>query len=397
MTKTGKILRESREKQEISLSEVSGTTNINIKFLQSMEEGDISNLPPWTFTRGFLRTYARYLKLDEDLVISTFDQEVGNPLETSRTDKTATPLFMTGSESVTTEPIDKQEKEKIAKGKYFPFLTNLSVKSGILYLAGIVMLGLLVVSIKTVIDKHGVEGEVPSAQENMTVVERTMAEPEFKKDMKAQETVRTAEADKIETKKKLSLIEDQDVKKPQPEPKSETETVLKNENVNLTPKISSPHEVIIKTLDDVVIDYRIDGGKLEHTQMGPDEVFTIRAKRKFAIDFSDGCVVNLVYKGVDRGAPCKPGKPVKVKFPSPRFSGPHEVTIEALGDVIIDYRIDGGKLEHIQMESDEVFTIRAKRKIAIDFNDGSLIKLVHNGVKRGVPGKSGKPVKVRFP
>jgi cytoskeletal protein RodZ len=318
MKKTGQLLRESREKQKISLDEVTLTTKINVKFLQSMEEGDIANLPPWTFTRGFLRTYARYLKLDEDLVMSMFEEEVGTPNQVSRPDENAHPLLNVDSESITTEPTRKQETEKTFFRKVSPFMNNLSVTSKILSLAGIVLLVFLIVSLKTVVEKYGMKGEVSSPEESLTVVEQTVTGPEHMKDGKTHETVRNTETVKGETKNKYSLKEEPEIKAPKSELKTEPEVVIKKEEKEIfrqAPRLSSPHEVFIEALDDVSIDYRIDGGKLEHIQMGPDEVFTIKAKRKVAIDFSDGSVINLVHNGVDRGVPGKPGAPIKVRFP----------------------------------------------------------------------------------
>ncbi|MES2856783.1 MAG: helix-turn-helix domain-containing protein, partial [Bdellovibrionota bacterium] len=75
---TGQILKENRERKGISISEVAIATKINVKSIVAMEEGDVENLPPKTFLRGFVRAYANYLELDVESVLSTFFEEMGS-------------------------------------------------------------------------------------------------------------------------------------------------------------------------------------------------------------------------------------------------------------------------------------------------------------------------------
>ena len=75
---TGQILKENRERKSISISEVAIATKINVKTLQAMEDGDVENLPPKTFLRGFVRSYAGYLGLDIDPIMNTFQDEMGS-------------------------------------------------------------------------------------------------------------------------------------------------------------------------------------------------------------------------------------------------------------------------------------------------------------------------------
>ena len=75
---TGQILKENRERKNISINEVAIATKINIKTLQALEAGDVDNLPPKTFLRGFVRAYASYLGLDVEAVMATFQEEMGS-------------------------------------------------------------------------------------------------------------------------------------------------------------------------------------------------------------------------------------------------------------------------------------------------------------------------------
>ena len=68
----GKLLQVAREEQALSLQEVAAQTRIRVKFLEALEDGDISILPSTTHARGFLRNYAQFLRLDVNAVIDHF-------------------------------------------------------------------------------------------------------------------------------------------------------------------------------------------------------------------------------------------------------------------------------------------------------------------------------------
>jgi cytoskeleton protein RodZ len=66
----GDYLKREREMRGVPLDEISAATRISIRFLQAIENEELSKLPGGIFTRSFVRTYARYLGLDEEQVLS---------------------------------------------------------------------------------------------------------------------------------------------------------------------------------------------------------------------------------------------------------------------------------------------------------------------------------------
>jgi cytoskeletal protein RodZ len=70
MTGFGEHLRREREMRGVSLEEISAATKISVRFLQAIENEELSKLPGGIFTRSFVRTYARYLGLDEERVLA---------------------------------------------------------------------------------------------------------------------------------------------------------------------------------------------------------------------------------------------------------------------------------------------------------------------------------------
>ena len=71
--KFGESLRKERELRSITLEDISAQTKVNIRFLEAIEHDDLSVLPAKAFAKGFLRSYARVIGLDEDLVLTNFE------------------------------------------------------------------------------------------------------------------------------------------------------------------------------------------------------------------------------------------------------------------------------------------------------------------------------------
>jgi cytoskeleton protein RodZ len=72
----GEELRRERVIREISLEEISAATKISLRLLTALEASDVSRLPAPTFTRGFIRAYARHLGLDPEEMVNAYLQDV---------------------------------------------------------------------------------------------------------------------------------------------------------------------------------------------------------------------------------------------------------------------------------------------------------------------------------
>ena len=61
----------SRKRKLIFVAEeISSATKISLRFLEAIEREDFSKLPGGIFSRSFIRSYARYLGLDEERVLA---------------------------------------------------------------------------------------------------------------------------------------------------------------------------------------------------------------------------------------------------------------------------------------------------------------------------------------
>jgi len=71
----GGYLRSERETRKLSLEEVSSTTRIPRRTLESLEEDRFEELPSGVFVRGFIKAYASAVEIDAEEVLAQFDQE----------------------------------------------------------------------------------------------------------------------------------------------------------------------------------------------------------------------------------------------------------------------------------------------------------------------------------
>jgi cytoskeleton protein RodZ len=69
----GERLKRERELREVTLQEVSTATRISPRFLEALENENWSRLPGGVFGRGFVRSIARYLGLNEESLLAEYD------------------------------------------------------------------------------------------------------------------------------------------------------------------------------------------------------------------------------------------------------------------------------------------------------------------------------------
>ncbi len=72
MESVGDLLRREREAQEKTLEDVAKATKVSSVIVQAIEEDRFSVLPAPVYVKGHLRTYARFLGLDEDEIVQKY-------------------------------------------------------------------------------------------------------------------------------------------------------------------------------------------------------------------------------------------------------------------------------------------------------------------------------------
>ena len=328
---TGQILKENREKVKLSLNEVSLATKINVKILTAIEEGNKENLPALTFLRGFVRTYARYLKLDEESIMQTFYEEMG----TSKPQK-----LKKASESEEEENPDTLIHSKSLTSRYVAVF-------------GIIALIVLILFIRQVVDKYEKEAEIPPPEDIREIVQQPQ-EPlkedtdnsDNKETSKNQESLvpnnavpevaqekinKTKEPAKEPASESKPAVQEVKVaptvpeKKPQPEakpPKKQELKIVEKETPKPPPKIEvkpkpilNPQEIIIEALDNTQFSFKIDNNDRVKVSLKAAEIHVIKANSNVVLNLADGGAVSLIHNGRRKGVPGDLGRSIKLRFP----------------------------------------------------------------------------------
>lgn len=121
MRTVGSILRETREAKFYTLEEVEKATKIRYELLVALEADDYSKLPPSTFVQGFIKNYAKFLKLDSEKLLAVFRREFS--------DKKHKPYIM----DTFAHPLNKTNL-KITPGRVLGLVVAMVVLSFFVYL-----------------------------------------------------------------------------------------------------------------------------------------------------------------------------------------------------------------------------------------------------------------------
>ncbi len=73
----GELLRREREKKGLDFTQISQQTRLRPRFLAAIENEAWDQLPAPTLVKGFIRSYARVLNLDEERLLDLYREESG--------------------------------------------------------------------------------------------------------------------------------------------------------------------------------------------------------------------------------------------------------------------------------------------------------------------------------
>lgn len=68
----GEFLRQEREQRGITIEQMASATKINVRMLHALEADHFAELPAKPFVRGFVTSYARFLGLDSQEILTRF-------------------------------------------------------------------------------------------------------------------------------------------------------------------------------------------------------------------------------------------------------------------------------------------------------------------------------------
>jgi transcriptional regulator with XRE-family HTH domain len=69
----GSLVRAQREARGLGIAEVAESLHLTMHYVKALENDDYAKLPGLTFVKGYFRTYGRYLGMDTEALLATYD------------------------------------------------------------------------------------------------------------------------------------------------------------------------------------------------------------------------------------------------------------------------------------------------------------------------------------
>ena len=82
----GDILRRERERQKLSIKDIEQGTSIRALYIEAIENGDYDKLPGNVYTKGFIKNYGNFLKLNGEELSRQFSEEVAPVVPATQTE-----------------------------------------------------------------------------------------------------------------------------------------------------------------------------------------------------------------------------------------------------------------------------------------------------------------------
>lgn len=327
---TGELLKSERLKKDLSIQDVAYALKLSARIITAIENGDIDDLPAKTFVRGFVKSYADYLKIDSDAVLKQFSEEMGS---THPVPKTITPVPGIGDQPTAEVPVQKsstvafrQSVESIHGTKMEGGLT----RKNIVYIAVVTSLVILIAIINKIANHY--QNEIPQVTDASAegVPVNTEAAVASSPSVVAAETVPTTDiATALAASSTLTgQIENNSDVAPQTEVAKPT-NVASATAVQATAAAPSapqntaaaekskgqPVEVLIEAKKDSYIDYaKGNTSEFKRLTLKANTYQILKSQAGLHLRAADGSAVSITVNGVSKGPMAPANKFVEMTF-----------------------------------------------------------------------------------
>lgn len=411
MKKTGEFLKKAREDKGLSIHEIGLSLKINPKILKQIEEGDKGNLPAKTFLRGFVQSYALFLKIDPNEVLKIFTDEMGTTrphqiILTSGPQIKGTSIDIDDPQNKVDTGIKRNTGQNFNKEK-FEF-KNVGI--------GIVVFILLLslIAVRKVVEKYQKEAEVDlvKTEENLksnNKLELPQAPPA------ATPIATPAPTPAVDSVKPSVTTDTTTVPDIKPMPISAQTippappSVPSSESpkpTNKTPP-TTPNAITTNPTNPAgpttALSAHAPGlptTKPTTTPPGGNTVITPPVVKPTVVEAAKPVapVPALAAKpgALTTAEVATPQTLISVPKEEPKKPKNIELVIEAYESVEIELTQSSGKTEKIKMSPSQVQTFKTVSGAKLNISNGGAVNIIVNGKDIGVPGDLGKPKRVSF-
>jgi cytoskeleton protein RodZ len=391
MKRTGELLKKAREEKGLSLHEVALFLKINSRVLQAIEENDQSQLPARTFLRGFIQSYAKFLKLDSNEILKVFAEEnsvnappaaqvrIAEPDEapvsaqpsTTKTEESS-PQEVKPVETKTEVDVISLEKSILAKNQ-MPS-DKLGFRTIAISIAGLILVGVIYFA-NNVIKKYRKEAQIDTPVATATIDSTDSNDEDAVDDTPAMDDSTKSEPAKTASEPSPML-------NPTPSPTNSTQSHSAAAGNSVVAPISLPTP-IVETKPKLVD--KQDQKLIE--------------KPTIKIDTNKPADKNTTATNTPKPAD-KPSEKTADKLPDKKDATKEgklvEVIVEANDNVEIEYSSAKTEPQKMVLKADQIHTFKSRSGVKLKISNGGAVNIIVNGRDLGAPGAAGQPVQVAY-
>lgn len=328
MSELGKKLKAIREEKGISLQEIGLALKISPRIISSIESGEKAGQPAKTFLRGFVKSYAQYLKVDTGPILEMFDSEYSMepvPNKTAQMEKEES--LAPGPKAVAPA---KNSSEPAVRTTPFP-----SFPWGKALLAAFLFVGIVILA--KVVHKYQKERDLPTSEnpEVLAPVTETTAGTEESPltpvlDPGATPAVTTDGSTEVSSAPVATPTPEEAVATPSPTPSpspspsptatptpspTPTPTPSPSPSPTAAPKVSSGErfELLVEATKNAAVTFDLGSGKITSVEMKRGDVQIFKSRSPITIETSDGSALSVFVNG--RIKPKSGSQPLKLRIP----------------------------------------------------------------------------------
>jgi cytoskeleton protein RodZ len=317
---TGELLKSERTQKNLTVQDVAFALKLSAKIITAIEAGQVENLPAKTFIRGFVKSYAHYLKIDVDQVMRQFQEEMGTTHPLPKNPPPPPPAH--AGDSIGRSQTNKEEK-KPKTHEQAPVLNETKSSRSFIYIGLAVVLVILIVATNRIVDRYQKESIVdPNAvskveplNPNQTQAPQAVAAPGFSAN--STQPVQEVSPAVTESNAPIEMAQHTEAKNVLPAvPTTTPKTIVDtNPEDGFEPSNEKPIEVIIEAKKDVEIMYaRGNTRAFSKIKLSSKQIQVIRSPSGLYLKSDDGGSFHLVVNGIQKGQAGANNKPVKLSF-----------------------------------------------------------------------------------
>lgn len=309
---TGELLKAERINQNISVQDVANTLKLTQKIVNALEAGDMSALPAKTFVRGFVKSYAEFLKLDSAVVLRQFQEEMGSTVPMPKVPPpaptVATPPPPAHEPIKSARPAPKQTSQNFSDNTATEVVSRRAQLNPdnrrailLLFTGAIFLILVLVISNKII---HHFEAPPLATPVAAVTPAETVAAPEVPTPITA---AASAEATSVSMETTVQTVAAEAATPPTPPPN------IPEAGFEKSPE--KPIEILLEARKDIELFYaKGNSRQFSSLRLSANQVQVLRSKVGLYIKAADGGAFRISVNGIDQGLAGAPNKEVKLTF-----------------------------------------------------------------------------------